>query len=227
MSEVSQEMQRLMVLDTKSLFPPDDLIDRTFLEHLSFFISKRPECLIAHVQRIYCCFMLGESERLYGAFADLLVILNKRGRALSRRLLAGVKSLLSSEQIQSLLYFCEVSKTDISALPGNRYSIFSSGLIGEAFFIKFTEDYNEVNLDPLSLAKDFIEYSQLDEARIVLEDAIIERPERHELHDELLTLYRLTRDSDNFFKLHAQLLQVGIDLPEGWDQTVLHFQQLK
>lgn len=221
------EADRSFELDDKKLHLSVDLIDTEVLNRLTYRISKKPHCLFAHVQRIYCCFLARNSERLYGALVDFLLVLNKRGLAIGRRMIAGSGSILSSEQIQTLHYYGCHATADVRLLPGNRYSIFSKGMIGTLGVIKRIEKESDSKHDPLILARDFIEYSQLDEARSVLEEAILEHPDRQELHDELLTLYRSTQDQASFAKMHSMLMESGITVPRVWEQTVLHFQQLK
>jgi len=227
MSQEPVEGDRTFELDAKKLHLSVDLIDTDVLTRLNYRISKKPHCLFTHVQRIYCCFLARNSERLYGALVDFLLVLNKRGLAISRRMIDGSGSQLTKEQIQTLHYYGCHATADVRFLPGNRYSIFSKGLIGTPCVIKSIEKENDSKHDPLILAKDFIEYSQLDEARSVLEEAILEHPDRQELHDELLALYRSTQDQASFAKMHSMLMESGITVPRVWEQTVMHFQQLK
>jgi hypothetical protein len=71
--------------------------------------------------------------------------------------------------------------------------------------------------DPLLEAREHIEYSQLAEARTVLEEALPRQPSRIELHAELLLLYRATGDLDNFLRTREKLQQVVDSLPAIWD----------
>ena len=75
----------------------------------------------------------------------------------------------------------------------------------------------------MELARDYIEYSQLDEAKHVLEMAILEQPERLEIHYELLTLYQSMRDSAGFNQMLIQLTHAGIDLIDEWTQLNIYF----
>jgi hypothetical protein len=77
------------------------------------------------------------------------------------------------------------------------------------------KQYDE-NYDPLAIARDHIEYSQLDEARQVLEIAVLERPTRWDFQEDLLDLYRSTRDTDSFNAMFTQLIESGITLNDKW-----------
>ena len=78
--------------------------------------------------------------------------------------------------------------------------------------------------DPLAIALDYIEYSQLDEAKQVLEEAILVRPERLDLRQELIDLYRLTGDSNGFHQMLAKLTRLGISITDDWNQLNNYFE---
>lgn len=161
------------------------------LEKLVFLIAKKPKCLINHVQRIYYCFQENLGEQLYAALVDLLIILNKQGQAISWRMVLGTKSQLTAEQFQELKGYLKGNQVSTSRLKGNQYSVFSKGLVAVNKMIWQIE--NEVKEDdPLMIALDYIEYSQMDEAKAVLQEAILLQPEKMALHQELFDLYKLT-----------------------------------
>ena len=161
------------------------------LEKLVFLIAKKPKCLINHVQRIYYCFQENLGEQLYAALVDLLIILNKQGQAISWRMVLGTKSQLTAEQFQELKGYLKGNQVSTSRLKGNQYSVFSKGLVAVNKMIWQIE--NEVKEDdPLMIAFDYIEYSQMDEAKAVLQEAILLQPEKMALHQELFDLYKLT-----------------------------------
>lgn len=161
------------------------------LEKLVFLIAKKPKCLINHVQRIYYCFQENLGEQLYAALVDLLIILNKQGQAISWRMVLGTKSQLTAEQFQELKGYLKGNQVSTSRLKGNQYSVFSKGLVAVNKMIQQIE--NEVKEDdPLMIALDYIEYSQMDEAKAVLQEAILLQPEKMALHQELFDLYKLT-----------------------------------
>lgn len=160
------------------------------LEKLVFLIAKKPKCLINHVQRIYYCFQENLGEQLYAALVDLLIILNKQGQAISWRMVLGTKSQLTAEQFQELKGYLKGNQVSTSRLKGNQYSVFSKGLVAVNKMIRQIE--NEVKEDdPLMIALDYIEYSQMDEAKAVLQEAILLQPEKMALHQELFDLYKL------------------------------------
>ncbi|MGZ8225358.1 MAG: hypothetical protein ACXWT3_01810 [Methylococcaceae bacterium] len=202
--------------DTSRILSSEVLIYEGYLEKLVFLIARKPNCLIIHVQRIFYCFHANLNEQLFAAIVDFLVILNRRGQAISRRMVIGAKSRLSAGQIKVLKNYLKNHNADINSLSGNRYSIFTKGLLGANNMIQSVSKPDEPSYDPLEIAYDHIEYSQLEEAKRVLEKGILEQPTRLELHHELLALYQFTTDVAGFNQMSAQLTQSGIVVTEQW-----------
>lgn len=206
------------------LWSPEALVYTDFLDKLVFNIARRPRRLITHLQRIYYCFHTNLNEQLFAAIVDFLIVLNKRGQAISWRVLIGAKSQLSSDQFQLLKGYLKGDYGDINLLPGNQYSIFSKGLLGLNKMVQQIEQQREESgYDPLELARDHIEYSQLEEAKQVLEKAVLEQPARSELHHELLALYQSTRDSTGFNQMLTELTQSGFTITDEWMQLNDYF----
>jgi hypothetical protein len=192
------------------------------LEKLVFLISKKPKSLINHVRRIFYCFQENLNKQLFAALVDFLVILNQQGQAISWRVVLGTKSRLTPEQFQGLKGYLKGDYTDIHLLSGNQYSIFSKGLVGINKMIQQIEKEETAN-DPLLIALDHIQYSQLDEAKEVLEQGIFAEPERLDLRQELANLYKLTGDSNRFHQMLAKLTRLGIIMTDDWNQLNNYF----
>lgn len=200
------------------LWAPDALEYPSFLEKLVFHIARKPKRLITHLQRIYYCFHANLNEPLFAAIVDFLIVLNKCGLALSWRILFGAKSKLTVDQFRLLKSYLKDEQADVNSLPGNRFSIFTRGLLGGKEMVRHFKKEVEYTHDPLELARDYIEYSQLEEAKQLLELAILEQPARLEIHQELLALYRSTRDTAGFKHMLAELTQLGVDITDDWNQ---------
>lgn len=205
-----------------SFWCTDNLFYEDFLEKLVFRLARKPECLITHLQRIYYCCHTNLNEQLFAAIVDFLVILNRRGQELSWRIIMGTKSRLNLDQFNLLLNYLK-GDSDVNLLPGNQYSVFTRGLLGINNMIQQIEKHKEHNYDPLVLARDHIEYSQLKEAKQVLENAILEQPKRLDLHHELLTLYRKTDDSTGFNQMLTELIRSGVSMNGEWIQLTNYF----
>ncbi len=117
-----------------------------------------------------------------------------------------------------------VNEMDISALAGNQYSIFTKGLIGTQDLVQqVVSASTKQAYDPLNLARDYIEYSQLAEARDVLEKAIVNEPHRLELHQSLLELYKSTQDVSGFKKMVDIFADLNIAIPDDWNELMTLF----
>jgi hypothetical protein len=192
------------------------------LERLVFLVTKKPKCLANHMQRIYYCFHKNLTDQLFAAIVDFLIVLNQQGQEISWRVVLGAKSKLSSEQFQKLKGYLKDHNIDANLLLGNQYSVFSKGLVGINKMIQPIEQEEQTN-DPLIIALDHIQYSQLDEAKTVLEEAILAQPERQELRLELCNLYKSTGDSSRFHQMLARLTRLGIRLADDWNQLNNYF----
>jgi hypothetical protein len=211
---------------TNRLFLAPPLPDKELLDTLIFWVAKKPQCLLSHLHRIYYCYQMQLSDQLYAALVDFFIVLNRRGLAISRRMAAGSRSGLSAKQLRILMQYLKDDNIDGQLLPGNRYSIFSKGIIGTPHMVQLIETKQEPDIDPLELARDFIDYSQLAQAQLVLEAAVFKQPDRLELHEELLAIYRSTRDKAGFQEMFSKLTQTDFALPEGWQLLDAYFNEL-
>ncbi|MFZ2311555.1 MAG: hypothetical protein WAV82_02960 [Methylobacter sp.] len=116
---------------------------------------------------------------------------------------------------------------DVTLLPGNEYSVFSKGLVGSRNLLQQIETPDEQKHDPLDLAYDYIEYSQLNEAIDILEKAIINQPQRLELHQCLLELYKSTLDTSRFMRMFHIIAGLDVDMPNDWGTLQAFFYEHK
>lgn len=216
--------KRLFSLQDTSgfLYQTEDVQHDNELERLVFLVTKKPKCLASHMQRIYYCFQKQLTEPLFAALVDFLIVLNRQGQAISWRVLVGTKSQLSAEQFQELKAYLKEADADVYQLQGNQYSVFSKGLVGGSQMIQQIEK-EELENDPLIIALDHIEYCQLDEAKTVLEDAILVNPDREDLRLELCDLYKSTRDASRFHQMLARLTRQGVNVTDDWNQLNNYF----
>lgn len=216
--------------DTGYMFDITDQDRTRIVSELVYEIQKHPRDLKAHIQRIYYCYRENLTDPLYAALVDFLIILNKRGKHISRRMIAGSAAKLSARQ-RALLKAATTDETgDISLIEGNSYSIFCRGLSGSVNLVDKSSPTGSSSIhDPLQLAEDAVEYCQLDEAMDILESAITEYPERTELHDYLLELYKSTQNRARFEQSFARLRNQESFLtdqciPDGWMQMQNYFE---
>jgi hypothetical protein len=213
-----QDIKFFSLRESNLLWSPEFLDYNDILEKLVFRVARKPKDLMSHLQRIYYCFYKDLNDQLFAAIVDLMVVLNKRGQSISWRVLIGAKSHLDVEQFKQLKDYLKDEHSRAILLKGNQYSIFSKGILGMNIMINYLDNTNKFDHDPLEIALDHIEYSQLEEAKHVLEKAIMQQPTRLELHYELLALYQSTRDPEGFTKMFDELKQSSFDIIDEWNQ---------
>lgn len=222
----STEFNIFLLSDSDAFNFTNNKLPNDFLKNLVFLVARKPKRLITHIQRIHHCYQTNLQEQLFAALVDLLVVLNRRGQAISRRMIIGAKSKLSEEQYKILQKFM-TEDFDIALLPGNQYSIFTKGLVGARNLVQQIEASDAPEHDPLVLAHDYIEYSQLDEAKVVLEKALVNQPQRLELHQCLLELYKSTLDTSGFTTMFNILLGLDVVMPNDWNTLQAFFNERK
>jgi hypothetical protein len=201
-----------------------------YLAELVHEIQKHPKNLTAHIQRIFCCYRENLPGPLYAALVDFLIVLNKQGEAISRRMISGALSKLPRRQGALLKAALKGKIEDITLLEGNGYSVFSRGLSGTVNLIEKLDEQKSNDHDPLKLAQDAVEYCQLEEAMLILERALEEQPQAPEFHKFLLELYKSTQNRNRFETVFARLRHLGIfmtdsHLQQEWEQLKDYFEQ--
>lgn len=192
--------------------------DTSVYEVLVFKVRRQPKDLLAHWRRIYFCYQNALPEQLYAALLDLLLILNNKGRAFSQRLILGSRSLLDLAQLSAL----KKAYVSLQQVQGNRFSLFTSGLIGSTVLLEISEKMQEQH-DYLLLANDFIEFSQLEEAMTVLEAGLEKYPARQDLQAAVLQLYKSTGNQARFQNQYEMLARSGVALIKDWQVLASFF----
>ncbi|MGR9073103.1 MAG: type IV pilus assembly protein FimV [Gammaproteobacteria bacterium] len=197
------------------------------LEHLCYRISRNPKDLITHIRRIYFCFRENLSEQLCAALSDLFIVARGNDAVrLAMRMFNGSKSKLTADQLKSFNKLFEKGTANIDEWPLNRHSVLGGGATGSSILIGKIQSVPSVDKkDPLLLAQDFIEYSQLEEARQVLEAALFSDPAREDISAELLGLYKSTRDLVNFKKMYKKISKSNTPAKKAWDDLNSYMQE--
>ena len=103
----------------------------------------------------------------------------------------------------------------------NRFCALNSGRVGRSDLVR-QHDKVQIQHDFLALANDFIEYSQLDQAMDVLETGVSQLPERQDLQQALLQLYKSTDSRMRFQAFRQNFLAADTLLINDW-QTLAGF----
>jgi hypothetical protein len=169
-------------------------------------ITRTPKNLRCHIQRINLYITTKDEERLYGALLDLFIILADQGYPLRSRMLKLSRSALSEEHYDVLNQHLKSGLTASKGIVFSQASVFSNKLTPEFQLIKrIKAGSTPVDHDPIELACDHLEYGQVDSARKVLEAAIEKGVDRNDIYQELLEIYRCTKDQERYQIIHDQL----------------------
>ncbi len=188
------------------------------LTPLAYRVSQKPNDLARHLRRIVFCYQHNLQDALYSALLDLLIVLEGKGQALSRRLIYGCRASLDPRCFQSL----KTHSGNPARLPGNRYSLFTSGLCGTLQLLK-QHKQPAAERDFLALANDCVEYSQLDEAMTILEQGLIDNPQREDAQSILLDLYKSTANQDRFSQTQRLFKMKQLPLSQDWQRLEQFF----
>jgi hypothetical protein len=189
-------------------------------------ISKQPRNLVTHVQRICLCYQRNLSDHLYGAMVDLFAVLDGHADDFCGRLLDKVLHKLNASHAYLLNQYLHDKDIVTLYMVQNSFVVLGKGLLGTSqFMTKLTEQdtHDAIIHDPLVLARDYIEYSQFEEAKAVLEYAISQTPTHKELHLDLLELYKSLQDIQGFLAISDLLAQQGNPFPELWSELNAYF----
>ncbi|MDD5578242.1 MAG: hypothetical protein PHY16_03050 [Methylobacter sp.] len=218
------EFNMFLLSDSEAFCFTDKKLPDNFLKNLVLLVARKPKPLTTHIQRIYHCYQTNLQEQLLAALVDLLVVLNSRGKAISWRMIIGTKSKLSGEHYKMLQRFMS-EDFNVALLAGNQYSVFTKDLIGTGNLVQQIETPAKQKHGPLALAHDYIEYSQLAEAKDILEKAIINQPHRLKLHQCLLELYKSTLDTSSFIKMFNIVAGLDVVMPNDWHTLQAFFNE--
>jgi len=200
-----------------------DRIGKEGIEYIAYRIVRSPMDLCNHVRRIMLQHDMGDSDGLYAALLDLFIVLENKGFELRRRVLEGARNRLTEQQYRRLSACLNSDQVQCDRLPAPPDSMLAKGLIGTRTLVEAADDDNESARDPLIEAREYIEYSQVDQARALLEQAILDQPERTELHSELLEIYRSTRDRASFLAFWRRLNAVENPAADVWEAAADSF----
>lgn len=198
---------------------------RLLLDYFWHRIARDPQDLRSHVRRIFLNYEHGQAADLFAALLDLFIALHNKGASLRGRLLESSRAKLDSEAYRLLRATLPDGMVAAKApfVPG---SFLCQGAEGALQCVYLTTENTVTTRDPLVEAREYMEYSQVEEARNVLERAVLEQCHRSDLHQELLDIYRSTRDQRNFAKMLRELDNINNPVPEAWQDLANFFRSL-
>jgi hypothetical protein len=187
-----------------------------FLAHQ---VARTPNDLQPHVQRIYLHVTQTNAVEGYGALVDLFIVLGPRGGPLRRRVLKTARPLLEPRQYEALVHKLEGGLHAADAIPSAPASMLSKGIRGAHQLVERVTTRAAGMQDPLDEARSCLEYGQVEQARELLEDALLSEPWRLDLHGDLLEIYRAMRDGERLAAMWTLLDAAQNPAAEAWAET--------
>lgn len=177
-------------------------------------VHREPGDLRAHVLRIQLLIAAGSRRKLAGALVDLHIALAGGGDALRKRMMAAARPQLDHAQRALFDGFIDTPPTPRTVLDGIRGSVLSKGYEGSGELI--SQKTAQVGFSSvLEEAMSCIEYGQVDEARVMLENALLESPDDEALCKELINLYGYLDDELLIVDFCSRFVEEGEDPPEA------------
>lgn len=188
--------------------PGPDHCDR-YLEHLRRRIGREPGDLLAHVRRILLAQACRRSEQVEEGLAELFGVLGDKGQSLRKRLLDLCGPTLAPGRLQALEAAMAGqpggARTDALPLVVRRQREEGAAVSGRQ--------------DALAEAAECLDNGQVEEALVLLEGALLERPNDAEITRALLDIYRRSRDLPRLQAMRGRLADLDEPLRQLWEEA--------
>ncbi len=186
---------------------------------LSRYISRYPQDLRVHAQRILLATdNTNLGDFLTGALQDLIIALSGKGKPLFKDLLMQARPALSETDFQHLQTTYDAENLHQCWKKG---SVLANGVCDAKPLVLFEGIEEEAGFaDTLEEARAYIDYGQLEEARLLLENELLEKPDAQDIEEELLFLYQSIRQRHYLDTMTDKLKTSNIELSPAWKQSL-------
>ena len=195
--------------------PPLKLYE-SISHYLSHQVSRLPDALSSHVQRVCLHAAAKNSEQTYAALLDLNFVLGDKGLRLRKRLLFQCKEVLEESHYKALTERTIQPANQQSHCPWSKYAVLYTIPSNNQIVSRSEPRTDLEQLDVINEARDFLDNGQLTEAQTLLENALIESPERADIATDLLEIYRHTRNKDALSTMLNKLAESNHRDTESW-----------
>jgi hypothetical protein len=193
---------------------------RAAWRHLSAMLVRDPRDLRSHAQRIYLALDSEDPELAFGALTDLFIALGEKGLNLRSALLELSRPYLAGEHYFYLQAHLDHGLDPNIALPAPQGSLFDRGLAGTLRLLeKQRTEAMESPRDALAEAVSLLDDGQVDQARTLLEEALVNDPGNAQVEAHLLEIYRRSQNEAAFLKMRERLGRTGARLSDVWEKS--------
>ncbi len=183
--------------------------------HLSATVARDPLDLEAHVRRVRIARQLSVPGIVFAALVDTFLALGDKGLALRRRLLDATRDVLDSEEATYLERTIETGLTRGMDLPLGTPSVLDPGLMNSQPMVRHVRAVAAA-MGVIEQANALLEQGDLAAARQLLEQSVLQDPHDTAVAQELLAIYRHSRDSQAEAAMREQLAARFGKAPAPW-----------
>ena len=208
-------------IENPVLYSPSDSSSKNFIDNLEYRVSREPQDLRSHILRITHYMRLRHEAGVYGALVDLFIVLGQNGVSIRQRMLGQAKSFLSHKRFLFFNSIIQRGIRDSDPVPDVQTAVLSKGYTGKKVFIIENAHRSCKDLsDPRQEAIDCLIHGKVNEARKILEHAVLQEPWREDLQIDLLEIYWATRDLSACQSMYARLADEFIPDHHAWVEVV-------
>lgn len=161
--------------------------------HLTSSVARDPLDVEAHARRVALAVRERSASHAFTALIDLFLALGPRGRGLRALMLQTAQDCLAPEDVQFFEQAMDSGLKRGAALPMGTQSILDPGLMGAEEMVAHTRLAAAVQ-SVAEQAAERVNHGDLEGARQMLEEALMQNPDDTAASQELLAIYRYSRD---------------------------------
>lgn len=162
--------------------------------HLSSIVARDPLDTEAHARRVLHALHAGEDTQVLTALLDLFLALGSKGRELREHLLTLAEARLPAEDAEFFRQRLDEGLSPQAGLPLGTLSVLDTGLMGQSLLVQ--QKRAAARQESLAeQASALIDQGDLAAARQLLEEGLMNHPQDGAAAQELLAVYRHSRDS--------------------------------
>ncbi|MEY2689073.1 MAG: hypothetical protein RL375_3271 [Pseudomonadota bacterium] len=183
--------------------------------YVTALVARDPLDLEAQARRVVMACQPGLRDRLFGALIDVFLALGNRGRGLRTALLHKARAHLELDELRFLEQHLEPGLSPLAQLPSQAGSVHDRGVLGSVHLVTHQRvATRQLSAHEEAMAR--IDEGDLDGARHLLEQALLDDPQQIDAMRELLDIYRYTRDDTAKAAMLERLRQRHGAAPAGW-----------
>lgn len=206
-----------------SLALPESASGQKLADHLAHQAARHPHDLKSHARRLLLHARRKEPDAAYGALLDIFLVLGSNGRAFRERMLLLASGLIGAERAFALSERLERGVAADDLMPLCTQSRLSRSLTGSATLVTRHGGTEARERPLLDEVRDLVDSGQVHEAQRMLEDAVVEDPENQQYTQELLEIYRHTKDNQSLAAMQQRLRDKAPEAAAVWADLLTLF----